>query len=113
MIDDRLLSMIKRDALLVNTARGGIIDQKTLTARLANGEFRAALDVLEQEPIDPNDPLLKLDNVLITPHQAGVTTNLRATLTADLLRESAVRNATSGIITFSRFLRSFSPWKFT
>lgn len=89
MIDDRLLSMIKRDALLVNTARGGIVDQKALTARLANGEFRAALDVLEQEPIDPNDHLLKLDNVLITPHQAGVTTNLRAILTAELLRESA------------------------
>ena len=89
IINDRLLSMIKPHALLVNTARGGIIDQAALTKRLVNGEFRAALDVLETEPIDPNDPLLRLDNVLITPHQAGATTNLRAVLTADLLRESA------------------------
>ena len=89
LINDRLLSLIKPNALLVNTARGGILDQAALTKHLIQRDFRAALDVLEKEPADPNDPLLRLENVLITPHQAGVTTNLRAVLTADLLREGA------------------------
>lgn len=89
MIDDRLMSMMKKNALLVNTARGGIIDQAALTVHLQNGDFRAALDVLEKEPIDKDDPLLCLDNVLITPHQAGVTTNLCPILTQALLQESA------------------------
>ena len=88
-VNDGLLSLIKRDALLVNTARGGIIDQEALTKRLIKGDFRAALDVLEKEPIDPSDPLLGLENVLITPHQAGVTTDLRSVLTEELFREAA------------------------
>lgn len=88
MIDDRLLSMMKKDSLFVNTARGPIVDQKALTEHLKKGDFRAALDVYEQEPIDMNDPLLDLDNVLMLPHQGGVTTNLRQVLTRDLLTES-------------------------
>ncbi len=89
MVNHRLMSMIKKGALLVNTARGGVIDQEALTRHLQAGDFSAALDVYEVEPIDPSDPILKLDNVLPLPHQGGVTTNLRRTLTADLLRESA------------------------
>lgn len=89
LIDDHLLSLIKKDALLVNTARGQIIDQAALTARLTRGDFRAALDVLEKEPIDPNDPLLSLSNVLLTPHHAGPTFNLRPVITESLLREAA------------------------
>ncbi len=89
MIDQRLLSSMKKGALLVNTARGAIIDQTALTLHLQNGDIRAALDVFEKEPIDIDDPLLCLDNALLTPHQAGVTTNLRAVLTDELIRESA------------------------
>ena len=89
MIDDRLLSLIKKGALLVNTARGPIVDQQALYRHLANGEFCAALDVYEKEPIDMDDPLLGLDNVLMLPHQGGVTTNLRRLLTRDLLIESS------------------------
>lgn len=89
LIDDRLMSMMKKDALLVNTARGGVIDQAALTRHLQSGNFRAALDVLEKEPIERDDPLLQLDNVLITPHQAGVTSNLCPILTQALLQESA------------------------
>ena len=88
MIDDRLLSMIKKGALLVNTARGGIIDQEALTRHLAKGDFNAALDVFEKEPIDMNDPLLTMDNVMLMPHQGGPTTNLRAPLTRDLLLDA-------------------------
>lgn len=88
LIDERLLSMIKKGALLVNTARGGIIDQEAMTRHLERGDFNAALDVYEREPIDMNDPLLSLENVLMLPHQGGVTTNLRSVLTRDLLIES-------------------------
>lgn len=88
LIDDRLLSMIKPGALFVNTARGGVVDQASLTRHLQRGDFIAALDVYEKEPIDMDDPLLSLDNVLMLPHQGGVTTNLRAVLTRDLLIES-------------------------
>lgn len=89
LIGDRLLSLIKPDALLVNTSRGQIIDQAALTRHLTEGKFRAALDVLENEPIEPSDPLLGLSNVLLTPHQAGPTINLRPVITSALLREAA------------------------
>jgi phosphoglycerate dehydrogenase-like enzyme len=89
LIDDRLLSLIKKGALFVNTARGAIVDQKALTEHLTRGDFNAALDVYEKEPIDMNDPLLNLDNVLMLPHQGGVTVNLRSILTRDLLIESS------------------------
>jgi phosphoglycerate dehydrogenase-like enzyme len=80
--------MIKKGALLVNTARGAIIDQAAMTRHLQSNDFNAALDVYEKEPIDMNDPLLSLENVLMLPHQGGVTTNLRSVLTRDLLIES-------------------------
>ena len=64
------------------------MDQAALTEHLWRGDFSAALDVYEREPIDMDDPLLELDNVLMLPHQGGVTTNLRSKLTADLLLES-------------------------
>ena len=89
IIDDVLLSKIKRGALLVNTARGAVIDQAALIKHLENGDFNAALDVYEKEPIDMSSPLLSLDNVLLLPHQAGPTVNLRAVITHKLLKESA------------------------
>ncbi len=88
MIDDTLLSKIKKGALLVNTARGAVIDEAALIKHLQNGDFYAALDVYEQEPINMDNPMLDLPNVLMLPHQAGVTVNLRAVLTHDLLKES-------------------------
>ncbi len=88
IIDETLLSKIKKGALLVNTARGAVIDEAALIKHLQNGDFYAALDVYEQEPINLDNPMLDLPNVLMLPHQAGVTVNLRAVLTHDLLKES-------------------------
>jgi len=88
MINDELLSKIKPGALLVNTARGAVIDEEAMIKHLEKGHFKAALDVYEKEPIDMDNPMLALPNVIMFPHQAGVTVNLRAVLTHDLLKES-------------------------
>ncbi len=63
------LALMKPTAYLINTARGPIVDQAALTAELqAGGIAGAGLDVLEQEPPDPDDPILGLNNTIITPH---------------------------------------------
>jgi len=69
MINAERLALMKETAYLINVARGPIVDQHALTATLRERRIQgAALDVLEQEPVDPNDPLLTLDNVIVTPH---------------------------------------------
>ena len=62
---------MKTGSVLVNTARGGVLDENALYAALTRGPLRAAaLDVLEKEPPLPENPLLTLDNVVITDHEA-------------------------------------------
>ncbi len=67
-------AQMKPTALLVNTCRGPVVDEAALTETLkARRILGAALDVLEKEPPDPTNSLLRLDNVLFTPHTAGIT----------------------------------------
>ncbi len=74
LIGERELSMMKPTAQIVNSARGGIIDETALYNALKNGVIdAAALDVFEKEPISPENPLLTLDNVIFSPHIAGST----------------------------------------
>lgn len=89
IIDDKILSKIKKGALFVNTSRGAVVDEQALIGHLEKNDFYAALDVYEKEPIDMNSPLLSLDNVLMLPHQGGPTVNLRTVITRILLKESA------------------------
>lgn len=71
MIGKRELQSMKRGAFLVNTSRGAAIDEGALYEALTQGWIAAAaLDVMEKEPPDQNNPLLKLNNIIITPHVA-------------------------------------------
>lgn len=72
------LKMMKRTGIIINTARGSIIDEEALfTALHENWIAGAGLDVFEEEPIPPDNPLLALDNVVLTPHLAGATSECR------------------------------------
>ncbi|MGI9434271.1 MAG: 2-hydroxyacid dehydrogenase [Geminicoccaceae bacterium] len=74
MIDKRRLGLMKRDALLVNTARGAIIDEAALIDALnAKKIAHAALDVFSDEPLAAGHPLTRLDNTTLTPHAAFMT----------------------------------------
>jgi D-3-phosphoglycerate dehydrogenase / 2-oxoglutarate reductase len=74
LIDEHVLALMKPTAVLINVARGAIVDEAALIAALRHGRIRGAgLDVFAQEPIEPDHPLLALENVIATPHVAGVT----------------------------------------
>ena len=65
---------MKSSAVLINCARGEIVDEAALAAALSQHTIHsAAVDVLATEPVNPEHPLLKLDNFIITPHMAGLT----------------------------------------
>ncbi|MFQ5860542.1 MAG: C-terminal binding protein [Dehalococcoidia bacterium] len=71
IVGDELLSKMKPTAFLINVSRGGIVDQAALIRALQEGGIAgAALDVLETEPPSPDDPILKLPNVILSPHAA-------------------------------------------
>lgn len=72
IINERTIQLMKPSAVVINTARGDLIDEPALYRALVERRIAgAALDVFEQEPVDPNNPILKLDNVILTPHAAG------------------------------------------
>lgn len=74
MVNDDTLALMKPTAWLINTCRGEVVDETALHSALERRQIAgAALDVLVQEPPPPEHPLLSLDNVIFTPHTAGVT----------------------------------------
>jgi len=69
LIGERELGLMKQGVILVNMARGMVVDEGALIRALRSGKIRAAaLDVFEKEPISPENPLMKMDNVILTPH---------------------------------------------
>ena len=74
LIGARELAMMKRDAILINTCRGPVVDENALYATLKDGKiFGAGLDVMVEEPPQAKHPLFSLQNVILTPHTAGPT----------------------------------------
>jgi phosphoglycerate dehydrogenase-like enzyme len=73
LLDEQKLGLIKDHALLVNTARGAIVNEQALIDELRKGRIRAVLDVYETEPLPIDSPLYDLENVILLPHIAGIS----------------------------------------
>ena len=88
-----LLALMKPTAILINTARGGIVDHQALATALQAGTIAgAALDVTEPEPIPLSHPLLQAPNLVLTPHIGSATTAAR-----EKMAELAVDNLLAGL----------------
>lgn len=88
LIGAEQFALMRPETIFINIARGKVVDEQALIAALQNGQIRAAgLDVFEQEPVSPDSPLLKMDNVVATPHMGSATHETR-----DAMARCAVDN---------------------
>lgn len=93
LIGKEEFALMKPTAVFVNGSRGKLVDEEALVDALQNGKIRAAgLDVYEQEPIDPNHPLLRMNNVVTLPHIGSATAETRYKMAA-----LAVENVIKGL----------------
>jgi phosphoglycerate dehydrogenase-like enzyme len=93
LIDDVALRRMKRTAVLVNTARGPVVDTDALTGALESGEIQAAaLDVTDPEPLPPDHPLVAMENCLVVPHIASASHATRGRMA-----EMAAANLLAGL----------------
>lgn len=90
LLNDERIALMKPGAVLVNTARGGIVDEEALAQALASGQLYAAgIDVFEREPVQADNSLLGLPNVVVAPHIGSATTLTRARM-ADIAVDNAI-----------------------
>lgn len=90
MIDAEKLKLVKKTAYIINTSRGPVIDEEALYKALKEGKIAgAALDVFEKEPISMDNPLLRLDNVVLTPHIGSASYETRSKM-ADMVAENLI-----------------------
>ncbi len=113
IVDGRLIGLMKPTAYLVNTSRGGTVDQKALTVALQEGRIAGAgLDVLDPEPPDPADPILKLDNVVFSPHALAWTDQCFAGLGAgDVVACQALKRGEEPPAIVNRAIREDAAWQ--
>lgn len=98
LFSDAAFEKMKKDALLVNAARGGIVDEEALVRAITGGKIAgAALDVFGTEPIDPKHPLLGLDRVLCTPHLGASTAEAQERVAVEIA-EQAIAYLQLGIV---------------
>ncbi|HCJ67597.1 MAG TPA: phosphoglycerate dehydrogenase [Elusimicrobia bacterium] len=101
LINQKTIDLMKDGVRIINCARGGIINEDDLVSALTSGKVAgAALDVFAQEPISPDNPLLKLENVILTPHLGASTEEAQervaeeiANVVVDYFEKNIVRNA--------------------
>jgi len=90
MIGEKELRMMKKTAYLINTSRGAVLDEKALFKALKEGWIAgAALDVFEKEPTPKDNPLLALDNIVVTPHIGSATIETRTRM-AEIVAENLI-----------------------
>ena len=95
LVGSRQLGLMKRTAYLINTARGPIVDERALYQALSENKIAgAAIDVFEQEPTPADNPLLKLDNIVVTPHHICLTDECINTVAASVF--NACRDLANG-----------------
>ena len=88
MIGEKQLKMMKKSAFLINAARGPIVDEQVLIKALNEGWIRGAgLDVFEQEPVQNDNPLLKMDNVILSPHALAQTDQTTSTMWSIIVKQ--------------------------
>jgi D-3-phosphoglycerate dehydrogenase len=98
LIGERLLSLMKPSAYLINAARGGIVDEEALARKLKNKEIAgAAFDVFSKEPPETTNKLLELSNIILTPHSAALT------------RECVIRVAVEAATGVADYLKGDTP----
>jgi D-3-phosphoglycerate dehydrogenase len=91
LINAERLARMKRGVIVINAARGGLVDESALLAALESGQVRAAgLDVFEKEPPPPDHPLLQRDDVVFTPHIAAATAAGKARLWSSALTQAVM-----------------------
>ena len=86
----RAFAMMKKGVRIINCARGGIVDESALVEALKSGKAAgAALDVFVEEPPPPDHPLLKLDNLIATPHLGAATGEAQVQVAVDIAQQVA------------------------
>ena len=97
MIDEQQFNLMKREAIFINASRGATVNEKALIKALETGQIMAAgLDVYEQEPVDKDNPLLKLSNVVLLPHIGSATEKTRNDM-AMLAAENMIKALTGEV----------------
>jgi phosphoglycerate dehydrogenase-like enzyme len=102
LVDERRLGLLKRGALVINAGRGATVDNLALAKALEEKRIRAALDVMEPEPLPREHPLWKAPNVMLTPHVAGDSTKFMQRayeLAAEQARRFAAGEPLKNIVT--------------
>lgn len=118
LIGKEALSKMKPGVRIINAARGGLIDEEALITALQEGRVAgAALDVLAQEPADPDNPLLHMENVVVTPHLAASTLEAQREVgiqvvcqVVDALHEVDFRNAVNMPVIEGNALKELRPY---